>query len=198
MKHYLISDDSYFLLGAQAILSNNYIAAETINISRQPVRSLSRSLCRGDIVIIAVDDVCIRRKLIEAASSVSCRIVFMPAFCHVTAALRELPWVVPRQVDDQDFMQIIHQLSATPLFPWRMKDEHLMIMESFCRPELPAGILFIKNMTTRNLSQRKRALLKKHGLSESNCHGTLLCRDILFLRKKYQDKQQSPQAAYFI
>ncbi|WP_058911426.1 hypothetical protein [Entomohabitans teleogrylli] len=195
MKHYLISDNSYFLLGARTILRDNHIISETINTSRQSPRTLTRTLCQGDIVVVAVDDVYARRKLIEAASRVSCRIVFMPAFRHVTAALGDLPWVLPRQVSGDNFIQVMNRLSGQTLISWRMKDEHLFIMEILCRPDFLADLQFIKEMTTRNLSQLKRTLLKKHGLNDANCHGTLLCRDILFLRKLHQEKQKRQAAS---
>lgn len=191
MRCYLISDDNYFLLGAEETLRNNNIVAEAISINNPPPYYQLHTLKHNDIVVVAVEDVFARRQLIETAIGVPGRIVFMPSFTNVVETFRELPWILPMKTGLRRFIQVLEMLMAKLLLPKYVNHEHLMIMESICRPELLASIQLTKKMTVKSLSQRKRRLLKRYGLSDSNCYGDFLCRDILSIRKKYLDKNNN-------
>ncbi len=189
MKHILISDDSFFLNGAKALLLESDIAFETINLNEKNARTLTRTLCRGDVVLIAVDNIYYRRELVNIASSISCRVVFAPAFHHIQPVEKELPWIVPRHVEPGYFIKLMRKLSDESMSQQSRLYDYFKVMDYFCESHKTFGHHYIKHTSIKRLSQKKRLILKKYNLDSSNSQGELLCRDVLLLKKKHQEKK---------
>lgn len=185
MKHFIISDDSYFLAGAKELLKQIHIYAEVINSSCQSSRLLSRMLCPGDVVIIATDNISAREALARKAAAVSCRVMFMSALHKVRPMLGDLPWLLPRHTGAATFIDALTALSRHPLQGITDNVHNFLLMREHCTPS-PDPVADDYPAVTRNsyTSQKRRLLLRKFGLHQSNCHGAFLCRDILLLKSR--------------
>lgn len=184
MKHFIISDDSYFLVGAQALLKQINLYAEVINSSSQTARSLSRMLCPGDVVIIATDNITAREEMAEKAAAVSCRVMFMSSLHNIRPMFDDLPWLQHRGMGITQFMQTISALSRQPLQGITDNINNFILMREHCRPGFRTKSDEDDNRRNSYASQKRRLLLRKFGLEQSNYHGVFLCRDILLLKSR--------------
>ncbi|WP_058910037.1 hypothetical protein [Entomohabitans teleogrylli] len=151
----------------------------TINVYCQSPPVLMNNLSGNEILIIAVDDLMARKHLVSHINP-SCRVVFMPAFHKVEIKTGRFPWVIPRNLSCLQFVKLICTLNNKHTDSGKSNESNWYFMKSLCsEDEMPeAG----NNM--KSISQRKRLLLKKYGLSNANFHGVFLCHDILSLYRR--------------
>ena len=134
-------------------------------------------------MIIATDNIAARESLAEKAAAVSCRVMFMSALHKVRPVTGDLPWLLPRQSGITQFLDQVTAISQRPLQGITDNVHNFMLMREHCHPPAHPGACSSISQNSY-ASQKRRLLLRKFGLHQSNTHGAFLCRDILLLKSR--------------
>ncbi len=189
MKCYFVSDNSFFIDGLRQVLKGSSIHERSIfvNINEDEFYDIPE---QDDIVVLAVSNVCARRKILHIPEIALCRLVIMGRTgARMMPRGIFIPWLVSGSLTKE---QLINTLNILQKSSFKM--HQLSVREADIFFYLGAGLSHdevadIMGLPSKYVYALKRKVNISLGLLDCNsATSILLCRDIAEMRT-YNKKQ---------
>lgn len=183
MKCYFISDNSYFIDGLKHVLRGTSIGEHSIyvNINEDEFYTTPE---QDDIVILAISNVCVRRRVLHIPEIALCRLAIMERTgTRVIPRGIFIPWLVSECLTKEELINALHTLQIN-----RFKMHQISAREAELFSYLGAGLSHdevaeIMGLPSKYIYALRRKINISLGLLHCNsATGILLCRDIAEMR----------------
>jgi hypothetical protein len=182
MHCYFISDNKFILSAVQEL--PRYTEGEYIFLcATNPIYREIQPLCE-DIVVVAVQDRELRRRILHVPAMNSCRVIILVNIRRVSlrGLSRTFPWVFSEKMSLNTLSRILRLATRLPVIRNKVTERETLLFDYLCR-----GYSFTKmgrkmNLSAKYLYSLKRTTLVKYGLPEYGCTGIQVCRDIIGMR----------------
>ncbi|TCW17677.1 hypothetical protein EDF73_101326 [Raoultella sp. BIGb0138] len=189
MKYHIVSDNLYFLLGVRGLFNQKEIFAFIYHTDEMSMvelmREINNQLKPGDVLVIAVRNIHIRRDLMKLPKVFLAKVLFIPFFTVNAKTTGALPWILASNVTAEAFFVVLRQIEKAVFMRKRITYENLVAMDFLTQGEKITNLAEISGWNIKKLYYQRAVLLKKSGLSRTTDHEVLLSRDILSLLRRF-------------
>lgn len=184
MKVYIISDNSYFLLGIEDTIAKleNY-KFRLINTNESMDYFFP---AQGDIVIISIKNLHLREHIMRMPIIKKCRVMLMLSVPVRSSSRPHYPWLIRKDITVNGLIMFINKSrkisTCQDITSLKIKD----VFQSLGRGVKIDEVSSNSMLSVKHLYQVKRNVIKRYGLYHCNSLGVLICRDI-FYSSQYRD-----------
>ena len=183
--YYFISDDRFYLAGLQEIFNTvtSPVRVFFINAGDDAVIRQFRP-SPGDVVIIAVDNLRLRRGLMKQSTLGWCRLFLLPDVPVSGISRGTFPVILPRRVRPEVLLSHLRSASVTDFdCDFRYGSElGNMLFHGLSRGNSVSEMAKIFGVPAKYLYQLGRNIRREYGLDECNISGLLICQEILEMK----------------
>lgn len=179
MNHHLISDDSFFILGMreEITISDNHYLIHNVNEERRLFYPQP-----GDVVILAVNDINLRSKLLRNPRLKRCRLLVLMDIPVIPARLTHFPWLLPKNVSMEALSATINRALRSMIYHEKINQKTVTIFDELCTGKSTSSLATSSEDNLKSIYKIKRGIFREYGLLKCNSTGLLLCRDILGMK----------------
>ena len=179
MNHHLISDDSFFILGMreEITISDNHHLIHNVNEERRLFYPQP-----GDVVILAVNDINLRSKLLRNPRLKRCRLLVLMDIPVIPARLTHFPWLLPKNVSMEALSATINRALRSMIYHEKINQKTVTIFDELCTGKSTSSLATSSEDNLKSIYKIKRGIFREYGLLKCNSAGLLLCRDILGMK----------------
>ena len=184
MDFYFISDNKFILAAVQEL--PRYTEGEYIFLcATNPIYRKIQPFCE-DIVVVAVQDSELRRRILHVPAMDSCRVIILVNIkCVSLCGLSwTFPWVLSEKVSLNTLTRILRLATRLPVIRNEVTERETLLFDYLCRGYSFTEIGCEMNLSAKYLYSLKRTTLAKYGLPEYGCTGVQVCRDIIGMRQE--------------
>lgn len=179
MSIFIISDDAFFLAGLQENIqwhAGGDVFLVNINEVVDGIHSAA-----GDIIVLAVDDLHARSKLMMQVPAIhQCRVVLMVSVPVRNITPEAGPWLVRKNVSPGEFFKLLSRARYVRRRTGTVRPEIRKVFHSLGHGLDIGEVAGIFHRSEKYLYQMRRNLVRRYGLADCNSAGILICRDILY------------------
>ncbi|WP_058913628.1 hypothetical protein [Entomohabitans teleogrylli] len=180
MNYHFISDDSFFLLGIREVIKNMDVRAffNNLNEERKVLNPQP-----GDIVVVAVNNVHLRSRLLRRPIMTRCRLMVMLDIPLTPSRLSFFPWLLPKSVGMEAFAAVLQKASRACVLRGEVTKSTLAIFEQLSSGKSAATLSGNAGQSVKKVYHIKRNVFQQYGLINCNSAGILVCRDMLGMKE---------------
>ncbi|EMM5417304.1 hypothetical protein RVW32_002807 [Citrobacter amalonaticus] len=182
MKLYFVSDDAFFLLGAESISSGMVnMSSETIKVTTP---QFTRYFEENDVIFLAINSGMVKEFILNNQTIKKCHLILIYNHPITFSAHGAYPWVMPKNITRSDLVSVIHRVKMAP--PVRREIVRRKVFEVFerlCNGWSIDEIAKCLDMGPKYVNYIKRCSYLRYGLTNCNATATLVCRDICLLKE---------------
>ncbi|EPJ7086827.1 hypothetical protein [Citrobacter amalonaticus] len=182
MKVYFISDDTYFLQGAESIVSGMAnMCSETIQVTKP---QFIKYFDDNDVIFLAINSGMVKEFILNNQTIKKCHLILIYNHPITFSAHGAYPWVIPKNITCSDLVRVIHRVKMAP--PVKREIVRRKVFEVFdrlCHGWSNDEIATRLNMGPKYVNYIKRCSYLRYGLTNCNAAATLVCRDICLLKE---------------
>ena len=186
MDYYIMSDDTYFLLGIEALSEQINLDGSVVYLNTGTVDSRFAP-ASGDVVLLAVHNIITRRRIMQLPVIVRSQLLIL---LKRSTVLRHAhppgPWVIPWSTPVRDMIFYLRSLGEKKMvwYPTDMREMDMFFRLSAKEPL--AKISDLHALSDKSVYALRRKVSVRLGVSGCNSAvGTLFCRDILEMQMRY-------------
>ncbi|HGY1778850.1 TPA: helix-turn-helix transcriptional regulator [Citrobacter amalonaticus] len=182
MKLYFVSDDAFFLQGAERIVSGmENISSETIQVNTP---QFIKYFNDNDVIFLAINSGMVKEFIINNQTIKKCHLILIYNHPITFSAHGAYPWVMPKSITCSELANVIHRVKMAP--PVRREIVRRKVFEVFeclCNGWSIDEIAQRLDMRPKYVNYIKRCAYLRYGLKNCNATATLVCRDICLLKE---------------
>ncbi|WP_404318723.1 hypothetical protein RX799_04060 [Klebsiella oxytoca] len=188
MNIFLVSDDTYFLLGMQNFTANlpSVRAVTFFNVSKWDGKRNQLNLAPGDIVLLNVSNINLRRRLIRLPVMSTCRLVIMVRLNGMKSFVCNavFPQIIAWNTQPKELVSslkcILRHAFNRHNIPWQTREIFDLLVKEYSLPDISARM----QMSEKYIYAVKRRLLHQFGLGGCNSSvASIFCHEILYTGK---------------
>ncbi|CAM4374091.1 hypothetical protein [Klebsiella grimontii] len=188
MNIFLVSDDTYFLLGMQNFTANlpSVGAVTFFNVSKWDEKRNQLNPAPGDVVLLNVSNINLRRRLIRLPVMSACRLVIMvrlngmkPFVCNAM-----FPQIIAWNTQPKELISLLKRILRHAFnrheIPWQTREIFDLLAKEYSLPDISDRM----QMSEKYIYAVKRRLLHQFGLGKCNSSvASIFCHEILHMDK---------------
>lgn len=177
MKVYFISDDSFFLLGVEAVIARKIDCPVEFVDVKKAMTYINPS--PDDILVVAIDNIDRRGEIMSFSFIKNCRVMLLINIKLNQTTRRTYPWIIKKGISPSELALIIDKAKKSEKHFESVSRKCKQVVYSLCKGSHISEVSQHFKLSSKNIYQMKRTLLIKFGISQCNSTSVLICRDIL-------------------
>ncbi|EJM1003865.1 hypothetical protein [Klebsiella oxytoca] len=188
MNIFLVSDDTYFLLGMQNLIANlpSVGAVTFLNASKWDVKQNQLNPALGDIVLMNVSNIHLRRRLIHLPVMSACRLVIMVRLNGMKPFFYKtmFPQIIAWNTQPQELIGLLSRVVRYTFNRHQIPGQTKEIFDLLVNEHSLADISGRMQMSEKYIYAVKRRLLNQFGLGKCNSSvASVFCHEIFCMDK---------------
>lgn len=183
MDYYFISDDQFYLAGLQEISSTEFLRARKFFLNAGDDTDMRQFLpSPGDVVIIAVDNLRLRRSLMKHAALCWCRLFLLPDVAVTGVPRNTFPVILPRRIAPEALLSYLRSASVTDIDCQYGSEKMNILLHGLSSGISVSEMEKIIGIPARYIYKSGRDIRREYGLNDCNISGLLICHEILAMK----------------
>ena len=176
MKYWFISDDVFFIYGLKVMMRNEVPDAIFLDVNEYLEMPTPN---KDDVVFLAVNDNCIRSRLLNIPSMWRGRLAIVLDFPLERSYPGTFPCLLSKRVDKEKLIKLLRLAHTMPVRKEKPSVRELNIFLQLSCGEKVAEVRGLPYLSRKSIYRIKRKVLQNYGLTSCNSIGVLICRDML-------------------